>query len=311
MRGQTLTPQQLAQAQPVEAEGGRALRAFCPFHGSDNQRSLRIDLETGHFKCFACGIWGYTEEARARWPAQRAGSRQKQSQEATPQASRRLPTSKTAVIEPVRPDLNRLLRQYQEALLPNSPGAEYLERRGVSVELARNFRIGYAAPGRWAHPARDWREGRIVAPHTDPEGRVINLYGRAIELRGEAPPKWLRHDHLPAAFGRKSAKGLFNAPALRKEAVFVTEGVFDALSLIAVGANAAAMIGLDGWRWQWVKAATLVLVLDTDNAGREALPRLATDAVIRGREVFYLPPGTLGGCKDINEAFVKGLLGPL
>ena len=61
--------------------------------------------------------------------------------------------------------------------------------------------------GQWAHPARDWEGGRVVAPHTDPAGQIINLYGRAVGS-DEQVPKAQRHDHLPGD------KALFNAPAL-------------------------------------------------------------------------------------------------
>ena len=40
---------------------------MCPYHGSDHQRSLRVTLASGRFVCFACGAWGYLEEARERW----------------------------------------------------------------------------------------------------------------------------------------------------------------------------------------------------------------------------------------------------
>src|SRR5690606_23290724 len=43
----TLTEAELNACRPVRGEGGRAIRAFCPFHGSDRQRSLRVDVESG------------------------------------------------------------------------------------------------------------------------------------------------------------------------------------------------------------------------------------------------------------------------
>jgi DNA primase len=90
--------------------------------------------------------------------------------------------------------------------------------------------------------------------------------------------------------------------------VFIAEGPFDALSLVALGLEVAAIFGLDGWRWEWVEAKEIVLALDSDRAGRDAFKRLALEAVIRGKQVYFLPPNTLGDCKDINEAFAKGLL---
>src|ERR671922_1168717 len=67
----TLTEADLAACKPVAGEGGHVLRALCPFHGSDHQRSLRVTLATGRFVCFACGAWGYLAEARQRWREER------------------------------------------------------------------------------------------------------------------------------------------------------------------------------------------------------------------------------------------------
>ncbi len=67
----TLSANQLAACRPVPGERGRVLRARCPFHGGDHQRSLRVRVETGRFQCFACGAWGYTEEAREKWQRDR------------------------------------------------------------------------------------------------------------------------------------------------------------------------------------------------------------------------------------------------
>src|SRR6266851_3897219 len=63
----TLSEADLAACKPIAGEGGHVLRALCPFHGSDQQRSLRVTVATGRFVCFACGAWGYLAEARERW----------------------------------------------------------------------------------------------------------------------------------------------------------------------------------------------------------------------------------------------------
>ena len=34
-----------------------------------------------------------------------------------------------------------------------------------------SYGVGYAAPGTWPHAARDWRGGRVVFPHTTPDGQ--------------------------------------------------------------------------------------------------------------------------------------------
>lgn len=71
----TLSEADLAACKPVAGEGGHVLRALCPFHGSDHQRSLRVTMTSGRFVCFACGAWGYLAEARERWQAEQQRSR--------------------------------------------------------------------------------------------------------------------------------------------------------------------------------------------------------------------------------------------
>ena len=308
----TLTESELMACRPVRGEGGRVLRAFCPFHGSDKQRSLRVDVDTGRFYCFACGAWGYTEEARRRWQEERApgGHRRPQDGRGNPSKGK-TPSTYTRPLrkpekapKPSRDDLPDLLRTYQKAL-PGSLGEEYLKRRGIPLEVATRCGVGYAAPGTWAHPARDWKWGRLVFPHTDPSGRLVNLYGRAVGAN-EKVPKALRHDHLPGQ------KGYFNAAALRvgEGPLFVCEGAFDALALMAAGyPRTVATFGVDGWRWEWARdVRQLVLALDADEAGQRAWRELARHAVLRGKRVAFLPPEAYGGHKDASEAWAAGVL---
>src|SRR2546429_4270725 len=63
----TLSESDLAACRPIVGEGGHVVRALCPFHGSDRQRSLRVQVHSGRFVCFACGAWGYMDTARAQW----------------------------------------------------------------------------------------------------------------------------------------------------------------------------------------------------------------------------------------------------
>lgn len=307
----TLSEADLAACRPVPGEGGRVLRAFCPFHGSDHQRSLRVNLESGRFYCFACGCWGYLLEKRREWWEQKAsrrpleGSRSPQNRIGMGGCIR---AAKTTLLEPSRgrqehldkiPEGINRLREFQGAL-PGSPGEAYLKRRGIPLEVAQACGAGYVSCGKWPHRGRDWKWGRVVFPHSDPEGRIVNLYGRAVGP-DERVPKEIRHDHLPGP------KGIFNARALQNDAVFVCEGVFDALSLMAAGyPNAVAIFGVDGLRWPWFRGVRrLVFALDLDERGREAWRELAWNAVLRGKEVYVLPEQVYAGAKDLNEAWVK------
>lgn len=382
----TLSALQLEACRPIRA-GGNAFRAYCPFHGSDHQRSLRVNGDTGHFNCFACGAWGYTEEARDRWKEQHhnqplAGpkvgpTKPGISQAKTASRPKSTPASPSFTTSPTplnvvsfatppivkretpsaSPHLAHLLQKYQAAL-PGSWGEEYLRRRKIPLDLARRYGVGYAPPGEWAHAVRDWKFGRLVFPHTGPDGHLLNLYGRAVGSN-EKVPKSLRHDHL------QGEKGYFNALALAEtalsgqqsglatpdrlkvvrpdgqdatpsyplpdnlqaekvvrpdgqtddffepdEPVFVCEGPFDALSLIAAGkSRAVAIFGVNGWRWEWTRdVRSLVFALDADETGQKSWRDLARQARLRGKTVAFLPIEAYGKAKDVNEAWLNGTL---
>jgi hypothetical protein len=311
----TLTDAELTACRPIAGEGGQVLRALCPFHGSDHQRSLRVTLASGRFVCFACGAWGYLAEARERWREERQrqaawrrppARQQRRPSQPPPLAARPLVLSPAPPRVPaaVPPDLAQHLAAFQAAL-PGSRGEAYLRQRGIPLALAQRHGVGYAAPGSWPHAAREWRGGRVVFPHTTPDGCLVNLYGRAVGTIEEVP-KAKRHDHLPGE------KGYFNAVALYAGAgpLWVCEGAFDALALLAAGVPCVvAIFGVQGWRWAWARETReLVFALDADAAGQQQWRALARQAALRGKRVGVLPPEAYGGYKDVNEAWTAGAL---
>ncbi len=320
----TLTEADLVACRPIVGEGGHVLRALCPFHGSDRQRSLRVQVHSGRFVCFACGAWGYMDTARGQWreeqqrqaafrrpPAHRQRlTHRRQSppplsrQPAAAARPRSADPPAPRVSAPARPDLAHQLAAFQTAL-PGSRGETYLQQRGIPLALAQQLGVGYAAPGSWPHAARDWRGGRVVFPHTTPDGRLVNLYGRAVGT-AEQVPKAKRHDHLPGE------KGSFNATALQAGAgsLWVCEGAFDALALLAAGVpRVVAIFGVQGWRWDWARQVReLVFALDADAAGQQQWRQLARQAALRGKRVAVLPPEAYGGYKDVSAAWAAGVL---
>jgi hypothetical protein len=313
----TRTEAALAACHPIVGEGGHVLRALCPFHGSDRQRSLRVQLHSGRFVCFACGAWGYLAEARERWQEEQ----QRQTAFQRPPARRQRMPSRRQVPPPLarppaahppaprepaptRPDLAQQLAAFQAAL-PGSRGAAYLQQRGIPLALVQQLGVGYAAPGTWPHAARDWRGGRVVFPHTTPDGVVVNLYGRAVGT-AEQVPKAKRHDHLPGT------KGYFNAATLHAGAglLWVCEGAFDALALLAAGVpRVVAIFGVQGWRWEWVREVReLVFALDADAAGQQQWRQLARQAALWGKRVAGLEPAAYEGHKDASAAWAAGVL---
>jgi len=121
----------------------------------------------------------------------------------------------------------------------------------------------------------------------------VNLYGRAVGT-AEQVPKARRHDHRPGV------KGYFNAAALQAGAgpLWVCEGAFDALALLAAGVpRVVAIFGVQGWVRE---VCELVFALDADAAGQQQWRQLARQA--------GLPAAAYGGHKDVNEAWAAGVL---
>ena len=133
----------------------------------------------------------------------------------------------------------------------------------------------------------------------------MNLYGRAVGA-AEQVPKAKRHDYLPGA------KGYFNASVLQAGTgpLWVCEGAFDALALLAAGVSrVVAIFGVHGWRWDWVREiCALVFALDADTAGQQQWQALARQAALRGKRVAGLPAAAYGGYKDVSEAWAAGVL---
>lgn len=199
-------------------------------------------------------------------------------------------------------NLKEKLQQFQSAL-PGSLGEKYLLHRKIPLYLAQQYGVGYAIPGTWPHKSRDWKWGRLVFPHTNPNGEIINLYGRAVGSTTHVP-KELRHDHLPGS------KAYFNGQLMKNtDKVFICEGPFDAISLAAAGyPNSVAIFGINGWRWDWSKNTNqLIFALDNDQAGTQ-WKDLARQACLRGKQVSFLSPESYGNNKDINEAWMAGVL---
>ena len=71
----------------------------------------------------------------------------------------------------------------------------------------------------------------------------------------------------------------------------------------------AALFGVQGWRWDWVRhVRALVVALDADTAGQQQWHLLARQAVLRGKQVAVLPATAYGGHKDASAAWVASQL---
>lgn len=274
---------------PQRGRNGK-VRYYCPVHGGDQQRSFEV-RPNGGFKCFSCGVWGYIKELNQDYQPKEKGHG----------FSTKPPPKKgkTETGKYTHVDITKYLPRYQEKIGVDSPGDRYLEIRKISKELAIKHGLGWARDGEWCHfkngqPVRQWIYGRLVVPHTDIEGNVVNLYGRAV---GRKVPKEHVHSHLPGD------RGIFNARGLLEETVYITEGAFDALSLLECGYNAVAIFGLSGLRPNWIKARNIIFAMDQDAAG-ESWKKIAYQVRLLGKRVMWLNESAYRGCKDLSETLM-------
>ena len=178
--------------------------------------------------------------------------------------------------------------------LQDPTAVSYLTARGISTGTAAAYWLGFdpeADPAQSGH-----RTPRIIIPTST--GHYI---GRSID------------PNTPKAFAKMNNKGgtpaIFNSRALYAQGVqevFITEGAFDALSIIEAGAAAVALNSTSNAEKLIEKlqerrtAATLILTLDNDDAGRKAADTLKQG--LQRLNISYITADICGGHKDPNEA---------
>lgn len=192
------------------------------------------------------------------------------------------------------------------ARLEDPAAVSYLQARGISLELARIYNLGYDPA--WISPAALQHlraEGKDWTPPTTQ--RIIMPVSKNHYIARAIDPGVTEYKKMNETGG--GAAGIFNLQAVfQAEAgpVFVLEGIFDALSVIEAGAAAIALnstSNIDSFLKvleQRQAAAQLVLCLDNDDPGRRAQKKLI-DGLER-LNVPYSEADIAGPHKDANEA---------
>lgn len=209
---------------------------------------------------------------------------------------------------------------------------DYLAGRGLGEEILREFQVGYA-PSAWdtvlkasqrgGYSARELydvglvqRSGgagrvydrfrsRITFPLADIRGRVLGFGARALGEESPAEPSGRRPKYLNTSDNDIYHKGLHlygahlaRAHAARAGRVILCEGYTDVIALHQAGMrNAVGLMGTALTPQQVGElgrmAQTVLLALDADTAGQEAMLRASTLAAQRKLElrVVELPAG--------------------
>ena len=190
--------------------------------------------------------------------------------------------------------------------LSDPAAASYLQARGISPATAAAYYLGYDAA--WISPTvikNQQAKGSDWKP--DPTARVIMPVSKnhyvARAISPDTPKEFAKMNETGGG-----STGIFNRRAVygTQEAVFVVEGIFDALSIIECGAAAVALNSTSNAEMfikqleQEPTAATLVLCLDDDEPGKKAAAVLKQG--LTRLNISSVTADINGGYKDPNDA---------
>lgn len=299
---------------------GRNWVGLCPFH-QEKTPSFSVNAERQFYHCFSCKVGGdvfkfiqetenvgfleavelLSRRAGIPVPERRAGERGKRA--------------------PLLEALDAAATAYEQWLADPTSGAAaraYLERRGITRDTWKAFRIGLAPEG-WEHltgrlgpkfadevliEARlasrrdtgrglyDWFRNRLMVPLVLPGGAVVGFGARAM---GDDQPKYL---NSPESAVYHKGQFLFALEQARKhvrpdDEVIVVEGYFDAMALHQHGirntvATSGTALTAEQARLLRRMARGVALTYDGDAAGQDAMMRSLGVLLAEGLDVVVL-----------------------
>jgi DNA primase len=301
----------------LEKRGGRYW-GRCPFHagGQEKTPSFTVDPDQKLYYCFGCrkggGIIDFVMEMdKTSYPETIKNLARKFGVELSYEGGGEEDESwqeEQSRKEQLYELYRRTALTFSHFLLEKSegkPALDYLLSRGITIEMIKQFRLGYS-------PAdRDWLYGflqgkgysaefldgsglfsanyrgmafftnRLMFPIADRQGRVAAFGGRAMpgatQSDGKEPPKYINTREIETYKKGQVLYALDLAlPEIRRsKTVYLAEGYMDVIALHQAGiTNAVAPCGTAFTDEQaktlrhW--ADTAILVFDTDEAGRQA-----------------------------------------
>ncbi|RAQ95537.1 toprim domain-containing protein [Thermogemmatispora tikiterensis] len=317
---------------------GNRVRAFCPIHGSDHQRSLSIDPASGWGYCFNASC--QAKVLIAEWnpgaahhllAANASGSRgQASAQEGSTGSQTSSPfhwlsqpeerPSSVSVLNRWQEEERRILQALeptmQAALKSSSLGRAYLRERAIPLEIALTGGVGLLTPTiitRLTHSKQRrllqrW-SGRLIFPLQAETTRGYigrTLVGWQPGMDENAHKQLLERPGRPQRWIKTNPAGCFSLPREQlAPQLIVVEGTFDRLALLAAGLRANEVVALAGTAlplsWLPAQVRSVLLALDGDEGGREATTRLSAQLREQGRAVSCCLMPLDGQGKDWNE----------
>ena len=286
-------------------KGGR-LAGLCPFH-NEKTPSFYVNDSEGFYHCFGCGANG----DMITWLRETDGLefieavRQLSDMAGLPMPADDRTSGEAAQQRKAAVDACEAAAAFYSSSLARPDGAaasRYLASRGLSDQVIRDFRLGYAPrTGLFSHLQQrelpldmcraagltavsdrdgsvyDYFRDRVMFPIEDARGRVIGFGARAL---GDAQPKYLNSPESPSFVKKTVLYGFGRARTLVRRGLplMVVEGYMDVIAVTASGvAGAVAPLGTalaeEQIRLLWKLSDEPVLCFDGDKAGQTAAAR--------------------------------------
>ena len=311
-------------------KAGKNYSACCPFH-QEKTPSFSVNPEKQFYYCFGCGAGGNAlgfvmdyERMEFREAieslAQAAGiDLPPEEADAAPQVDHQ---------KPLYEAMEKATRVYESQLRKHpSRGrvVDYLKQRGLSGEIARDFRLGFAPEG-WDNLMTtlsseeeigqaltaglliendsgrkyDRFRDRVIFPIVNQRGKVIAMGGRVL---GDGKPKYLNSPETPLFSKSHELYGLHHIRKFAKNLsrIVVVEGYMDVIALAQFGihyavATLGTSVGKPHLEMLFRRVDHVVFCFDGDEAGRKAAFRgmeAALPMMEDGRQVkfLFLPEG--------------------
>lgn len=214
----------------------------------------------------------------------------------------------------------------------------YLVSRGLNIDEIKKYKIGYTGNfiqnidpnehedasefNKWLGTRGKFVKGRIVFPVYDELGYIKGIETRSLDKKAMEilKPKFKESlkeliDALPESSVRykkfyldkiKNTAFFFGLPnslepIWKDNTVFLTEGIFDLISLLKVVPNAVTPMtaNINEFQIDWLKryVSKVVLLFDMDIKGKKALNKIKELLEPEGISVFNIP---IKG-KDVND----------
>jgi len=323
----------------LRLQGGRHF-GLCPFH-NEKSASLCVTGDTQMFYCFGCHAGGNVISFVMRIENMDFLDALKLLADRVhynlPDASA-APTAKIRAKERERTaELNKqAARYYYDQLQQDTSEAalarSYLEGRGVHISLQKRFGLGLATSG-WdglmnhlsvAGPELsmaglaiqsqknqqrhyDRFRRRLMFPIIESSGRVVGFGGRALPQGDDTEAKYINSPDTPLFSKSRQLYGLNIARKTRATEMIIVEGYMDVLALHQAGfENTVGVLGtaLTAEHVRLLKRAncdSVILLLDSDEAGTRAAVRAIPEILKGGLRVKVLQFSPETGAKDPDE----------